>query len=405
MASPVLGSVLVDDGGAASDRFGSLQPETERSGLPDQQETGDSGASQDCPSPLSSSASGQNDGEDNCPPGGCEFIPGRVLVKLRPEKGMSALSSTMSGAGVTELRPIFPNAKSPEPQKMSMTSDGEAVPEPDLTRWYEATLPEDADVEAAVESLMADPAIDYVEPDYLRHPTGKPLDWSPAPNAVALNANGETLPRDAMAGSVIENPPARLLNLPGPASDPLYAQQWHLSAANVPAAWQWLQEHGFEPGGSRDVVVAVIDTGVDYTHPDLAANMWVNSQETPGNGVDDDGNGYVDDVYGADTVTPDGDPIDDHGHGTHVAGIIAAQANNGIGGVGVAYNAQIMALKAAQYSGRVGRLRYRRGDLLRGGEGRRCDQHVVWGVCTITNRRRCVDRCVRTGSVGGGGRE
>ena len=68
-------------------------------------------------------------------------------------------------------------------------------------------------------------------------------------------------------------------------------------------------------------------------------------------GVDDDGNGYVDDIYGADTVQPDGDPIDDHGHGTHVAGIIAAQAGNNEGGVGVAYNTRIMALKAAQYSG------------------------------------------------------
>ena len=80
--------------------------------------------------------------------------------------------------------------------------------------------------------------------------------------------------------------------------------------------------------------------------------MWVNAAELNGiSNFDDDGNGYEDDIYGADTVTPDGNPMDDHGHGTHVAGIIAAQANNGIGGVGVAYNVQIMAIKAAQYSG------------------------------------------------------
>ncbi len=136
-------------------------------------------------------------------------------------------------------------------------------------------------------------------------------------------------------------------------NDPLYAQQWHLAAANVPAAWQWLSDNGLPPGGNRDIVVAVIDTGVDYTHPDLAANMWVQMQETPGNGIDDDGNGFTDDVHGVNVVSNQhsGDPQDDHGHGTHVAGIVAAQANNGIGGVGVAYNTQIMAIKAAQYSG------------------------------------------------------
>jgi hypothetical protein len=134
-------------------------------------------------------------------------------------------------------------------------------------------------------------------------------------------------------------------------TDPLYGQQWHLSAAHAPEAWQWLADNGLPPGGSHDIVVAVIDTGVDLNHPDLAANLWTNNREVPDNGVDDDGNGYVDDVHGADVIVNSGNPMDDHGHGTHVAGIIAAQANNGIGGVGVAYNVQLMAVKAAQYSG------------------------------------------------------
>lgn len=101
--------------------------------------------------------------------------------------------------------------------------------------------------------------------------------------------------------------------------------------------------------------MAVIDTGVDYNHPDLAANIWVNSREIPGNGIDDDGNGFVDDVHGCTVVgnssSHSGNPMDDHGHGTHVAGIIGAQAGNSNGVVGVAYNCQIMAIKAAQYSG------------------------------------------------------
>ncbi len=126
------------------------------------------------------------------------------------------------------------------------------------------------------------------------------------------------------------------------------AKETHFPMLDVENVWGGLYQDNIRPGNG--VVVAVIDTGVDYNHKDLAENMWKNPGEIPDNGIDDDGNGYIDDVYGYDFVENDGDPMDDHGHGTHVSGIIAMSPGNG-GGVGLAYGAKIMAIKAGQSTG------------------------------------------------------
>ncbi|MBI4225612.1 S8 family serine peptidase [Candidatus Roizmanbacteria bacterium] len=117
-----------------------------------------------------------------------------------------------------------------------------------------------------------------------------------------------------------------------------YADMWGIKKINAERAWK-------STTGSTSIVVADVDTGIDRSHEDLNNNMWVNSAEIQGNGVDDDGNGYMDDYFGWDFYNNDNDPIDDNGHGTHTAGTIAAVGNNALGVVGVNWVSKIMAVK------------------------------------------------------------
>ncbi len=163
----------------------------------------------------------------------------------------------------------------------------------------------------------------------------------------------------------VDRLPGRVRVLPDPVlrpalipDDPLFAPgpsgyQWSLrntgaAAGSVPGADIDAVDGWDAAGDPPEVVVAVVDTGMQYTHPDLAPRMWSNPGEVPGNGVDDDGNGYVDDVRGWDFLGDDAG-VDDHpivdAHGTHVAGIVGASRGDGVGMAGVAPNARIMPLK------------------------------------------------------------
>jgi subtilisin family serine protease len=129
-------------------------------------------------------------------------------------------------------------------------------------------------------------------------------------------------------------------------NDALYqsGEQWYLDEINAPDAWD-------STTCDTTQVIAIIDSGVDWEHPDLDDKIWYNQEELPGNGLDDDGNGYIDDIRGWDFTSNSNDPDDDNGHGTHVAGVAAAETDNYIGIAGIAWNARIMPLKVLTGNG------------------------------------------------------
>jgi len=161
-------------------------------------------------------------------------------------------------------------------------------------------------VKAAMEVLRKNPAVKYVEPNYR---------WSKS-----------VIPTDPSFGSLWG------LNNTGQSGGTLDAD------IDAVEAWETTT-------GSSDVVIGIIDTGVDYSHEDLADNMWQNPGEIADDGIDNDGNGYIDDIYGIDTLNVDTDPMDDDSHGTHVAGTIGAVGGNDIGVVGVNHDVSIAACK------------------------------------------------------------
>jgi thermitase len=201
-----------------------------------------------------------------------------------------------------------------------------------------------------ISTLSQNAAIEYVQPNY---PIRLLEDYSvqdPLRRAALLRYMAHQGHSFAKDKRYTDNP--EIVDAPSQQSgaDPLFNHQWGMQNAQVSDAWKVTK-------GSPDMIVAVIDTGVDYTHEDLLPNLWRNTKEIPNNGIDDDGNGYIDDTIGWDFVSNDNKPYDlaveplqlltggNPGHGTHCAGNVAARGDNGIGIAGVAPNVKIMSLR------------------------------------------------------------
>ena len=243
------------------------------------------------------------------------FAPGEILVKF---KGFQAPPTIGPSADQAMMQAIPASARAAIAQIQGKVT--KVLP---LLRVCKIEFAPSMPINKAIDALYASRAVAYAEPNYYVQLAGAPDDLS------------------------IEATP----------NDPNFTSQWGLNNTgqdggtndadiDAPEAWNVMKN-------SNNVVVAVIDSGVEYTHEDLLSNMWANPNETPGNGIDDDGNGYVDDVMGIDTYSNDANPLDEYGHGTGIAGVIGAVGNNGKGICGIGWNAKIMALRAYYYTGQI----------------------------------------------------
>lgn len=196
-----------------------------------------------------------------------------------------------------------PNVKSAVKRDTGANFGAQFIEELGDFGWVRIRVPKHTSLAAAASRLLRSPEIIYVQPNYYYRLSQEP--------------NDPKFPESGMFG---------------------------LPIISAPLAWNLAT-------GSRDVVVAVVDTGMRYAHEDLAANTWTNPGEIAGNDIDDDGNGFIDDVHGYDFFSDDSDPIDENGHGTHVTGTIGAVGNNGLGVVGVNWAVSLMAVKIFSATG------------------------------------------------------
>lgn len=264
------------------------------------------------------------------------YAPAEILVRFRPSAG--AASTALGIASVSSLPPAAADAlrrigaldvsalasAGRRTTVLGANAAGAALAFEPLARTYRVRLPPGSSVDGAIAELSRDAAVEIAEPN-------RRLSFSATPNDSHFSTQWAYVNTGQTGAKDQYDPGVGILG----------------SDIDAPLAWDVTT-------GDASLVVAVIDSGVDYAHPDLAANMWENTGETLGNGVDDDLNGLVDDRRGWDFASWDNDPTDNcgsialgEGHGTHVAGIVGAVSNNAAGVAGTAWNVKVMPLKVA----------------------------------------------------------
>jgi Leucine-rich repeat (LRR) protein/subtilisin family serine protease len=245
--------------------------------------------------PALGQASTSQDGSQAYAPSKPSYAEGEVLVKWKQEPPVQQVDSSLKLLGITRSE------------------------NPERSRIERLKIDKNKKVEDVIKELQANPNVLYAQPNYIYHALELPaIEDARFGEQWALNNTGQA---DGMPNFDVD----------------------------APEGWKLIQDKGIQ---MREVVVAVVDSGIDFSHPDLQGMIWTNKGEVPDNGIDDDKNGFVDDVHGWDFVNNDNDPSDElaNGHGTHVSGIIGAVANQ-LGVRGIAPNVKIMPLKTLDAKG------------------------------------------------------
>ncbi len=264
--------------------------------------------------------------------------PGEVIVKFKDEihlkftksnnlmkTGIADVDKAFEKWSVSSSDQLFRNARYERNAGAIRFPDGTEKPVPQFHNIFLLKYPEKFDPEMLAKELIKLEEVEYAEANATAFIHGLiPVSEPFSPDQL------EAIQNNRGSNGFVPN-------------DPLFDQQWYLPAVKADIMWETIT-------GNDTEVIAILDTGVDWTHPDLVNKIWQNPNETI-NSQDTDGNGFVDDIRGWDFVNNDNNPMDDNSHGTHCAGIAAAETNNGIGISGVSWGAKIMPVKVFQSNG------------------------------------------------------